>query len=171
MEPAPACLFAFVQKWANAELLPTTRASAVAAVAVKIRTLFIPMPSVLARAELHDLMVSVIGEGGEPVWSRLWNSSETRRDATSIFARAVAHEFLATLSGARISGYAGSKGERYAKPRHVPAAHELRPLTADDMRGAVPEEYLIIGALICPQCGLIYSRAFAERYGETPQAA
>ena len=50
-------------------------------------------------------------------------------------------------------------------------AHELRPLTADDMRGAVPEEYLIIGALICPQCGLIYSRAFAERYGETPQAA
>ena len=92
MEPAPACLFAFVQKWANAELLPTTRASAVAAVAVKIRTLFIPMPSVLARAELHDLMVSVTGEGGEPVWSRLWSSSETRRDATSISARAVAHE-------------------------------------------------------------------------------
>ena len=42
--------------------------------------------------------------------------------------------------------------------------HELRPLTADEMRDSVPEEYLIIGALICPECGIIYSRGFAERY-------
>ncbi len=49
--------------------------------------------------------------------------------------------------------------------------HALRPLTSEDMRGDVPEEYLAMGALISPQCGLIYSRAFAERYGETARAA
>ena len=42
--------------------------------------------------------------------------------------------------------------------------HELRLLTAVDLRDNVPEEYLIIGALICPECGIIYSRGFAERY-------
>lgn len=56
-------------------------------------------------------------------------------------------------------------------PDECLGSHSLRPLTPEDLRGDVPEEYLVIGALICPACGLIYSRGFVERHGETPRAA
>lgn len=56
-------------------------------------------------------------------------------------------------------------------PEECLRTHALRPLTDEDLRGTVPEKYLVLGALICPNCGLIYSRAFADRYGETPKAA
>ncbi len=49
--------------------------------------------------------------------------------------------------------------------------HSLRPLTLDDLGYDVPKEYLAIGALICPECGLIYSREYAGRHGETRLAA
>ncbi len=49
--------------------------------------------------------------------------------------------------------------------------HNLRPLTLDDLGEDVPKEYLAIGVLICPECGLIYSRAYAGRHGETRLAA
>ena len=49
--------------------------------------------------------------------------------------------------------------------------HILRPLTMDDLADDVPKEYLAMGAFICPECGLIYSRAYAGRHGETRLAA
>lgn len=45
------------------------------------------------------------------------------------------------------------------------------PDPEEDLRADVPEEYLAMGSLICPQCGLIYSRGVAERHGEGQRAA
>ncbi len=56
-------------------------------------------------------------------------------------------------------------------PKTCLQTHTLRPLTAADFRDNVPEEYLALGAFVCPECGLIYSRAFAERHPETLRAA
>ncbi len=50
-------------------------------------------------------------------------------------------------------------------------AHILRPLTVDDLGEDIPKEYLAMGTFICPECGLIYSRAYAGRHGETQLTA
>jgi predicted RNA-binding Zn-ribbon protein involved in translation (DUF1610 family) len=41
----------------------------------------------------------------------------------------------------------------------------------DDLADDVPKEYLAMDAFICPECGVIYSREYAGRHGETRLAA
>lgn len=40
-------------------------------------------------------------------------------------------------------------------PEECLRTHTLRPLTPDDVRGTVTDECLVLGAIICPECGLI----------------